>query len=497
MKKKLLHIILILSFFALPSCIADLEELNINPNEPQSTDVNYLFTYSLKHGMGGYNVDVTLEQWGIMRWMMYLANRGGVEPGKEYEMPGGKDGFWNEQYADALANCQEIINLSEEDPSMINVTSIAMIWKVYLFSRITDLWGDIPYSEALKGNSELHYSPKYDLQKDIYPDLLSTLKTAAESLTTDLATFKPEADLIYNGDVTKWRAFANALRLRLATRISAINPELYRSELAELQQEILFSSNEDNALFPFNNVFKNHLYEADFRGEAVTQNNPSQFFVDLMKETNDPRISILLEKAPLSILPIYEEYNGVPNLVYTNDPIWDDYDEDWGDISKIGSWFLRDETPGVIMTYSEVCFLISEAILKGHWNGNLTDIFNEGIQAHIDLLIQYGEADDEILEVEITNYLNAFNVIDLEEIITQKYILFAFENGYEAYSEFRRTGFPMLLKQDNSQIDLSSFPKRLIYPSSEITLNRENYMEAISNLGGEDSPNQEVWWDLN
>jgi len=482
---------------SLSACVADLEELNINPNQPNITDVNQLFTYSLKHGMGGYNVDVTLEQWGIMHWMMYLADRGGIEPGKEYEMPGGKDGFWSEQYADALANVQEIINITENDAEKTNMNAIAKIWKVFLFSRITDLWGDIPYFNALKGNSDLIYSPDYNLQENIYTDLLFTLKNTSESLSTDLESFQASSDLIYQGDVQKWKAFANSLRLRLAIRIKNANPTLYQSELLDLANVELIQSNDDNALFPFNSVVKNHLFEAHFRGEAVVQNNPSQFFVDLLKSRNDPRIAVMLEKAPLSIIPIYEEYKGVPNLMYNNDPIWNEFDDDWGDISKIGSWYLRNETPGVIMNYSEVCFLKAEASLDGFWTGDAKTYLDEGIRAHVTFIAAYGENEDVIDVAELDTYLNNVTVVDLEEIITQKYILFAFENGYEAYNDFRRTGFPRLEKYDGSEIDKSIFPYRLIYPTSEITLNRENYMKAIENLGGEDSSYKKVWWNEN
>ena len=481
------------------SCKKDLTELNTNPNEPNTTDINYLFRYSLKQGVANYNTDINLEQWGIMTWMMYLAPRGGVEPGKEYVIPSGKDGFWSEQYADALLNAQEIINLTEDDESLGNQNAAARIWKVFLFHRLTDLWGNIPYSEALKGYSGLIYTPKFDTQEDIYYAMLSELKLCAQKLDNSKKFFESSSDLLYKGNVSEWIKFANSLRLRLAIRIKLASPQRYISEINSLSNAPLISSNFESAIFPFNAEKKNPIYEADFTGQAIVQNNPSAFLVDLLANNNDPRISIILDKSPLSsILPWYAEYKGVPNLVNTNDAVWSGYNSDgkWGDISRIGNWFLRPETPGVLISYAEVCLLKAEAALDGSFSGSPQQFFEDGIRAQSEFYEDFGGANYHIDENDINTYIASQSAVTIEKIITQKWICFAFENGMEAWAEYRRTGFPTLKKYNGDNINNQIFPVRLIYPNSESTLNKTNYLEAISNQGA-DKEYTKIWWMSN
>jgi len=493
---KILSALILISLMT--ACVKDLTDLNVNPNDPTSTDPNLLFTYALQQSMGNYNSDVNLEQWGLMNWTMFMAARGGIEAGKEYVIPSGKDDFWREQYSNALSNTQEIIDMAEGDPAMINMKAACIIWKINVFQLITDLWGNIPYSDALKGISGLNYSPSYDIQADIYSSMLDELKEATEMFTSEQDFFDPSSDLIYDGDIEKWKAFGNSLRLRLATRISNIDQEKYAEVLEELKEAELISSVDGSAIFPFNSVAKNHLWEVMFRGEAIVQNNPSKYLVDLLINSNDPRTPIFLEKAPLSFLPIYDDYKGVPNLLVSNDPAWDSYnpDGDWGDISRIGNWFLRNETPGVVMSHSEVCFLKAEAALNGLWKGSAAAFVAEGIRSNARFFNDYGDGSQNIDEDDIENYIANIGETDLEQIITQKWITFIFENGYEAYSEYRRTGYPVLKDFNDDPIDINLFPNRLIYPYSEYTLNRENYNSAVSDQGDDDEFTR-IWWDVN
>jgi len=500
MKKHNRYIILVLHALVISvlftACKKDLAELNVNPNEPSTTDPNYLFRYALQQGTGNYNSDVNLEQWGLMNWTMFMASRGGLEPGKEYVIPSGKDDFWREQYSSALSNSQMIIDMAADDPEMTNMKAAAIIWKINLSYKLTDLWGDIPYSDALNGISELNYAPVYDSQEAIYHSMLDDLKLAVESFDNGKMFFENDADLIYKGNMGDWIAFGNSLRLKLATRINGADYSTYEKVINELLDQPMISENPQSALFPYNSVVKNHLYETMFRGESVIQNNPSKFMVDLLLDFEDPRLPVFCEKAPLSFLPIFDDYNGVPNLVPNNDPIWETYnpDGDWGDISRIGNWFLRNETPGVIMSYAEVCFLKAEAALLGLWSESYDELVKEGIRANMEFYGEYGEEDHMIPEGDIEEYLNNLPETNLEQIITQKWITFVFENGYEAYAEYRRTGYPVLKDYYGQPINDAVFPLRMIYPYSEFTLNRENYNKAIAGQGP-DNEFTKLWWD--
>ncbi|NLA25017.1 MAG: SusD/RagB family nutrient-binding outer membrane lipoprotein, partial [Bacteroidales bacterium] len=480
-----IYIIIFALLLGFTACVKDLTDINENPNEPLTTDLNYLFRYAQKEGISSYNSNVNLEQWSLMNWMMYLASRGGVEAGKEYTMPSGKDAFWTEQYATALINTNQIIILTKDDSEKQNMYAAALIWKNFLFHRITDLWGDIPYSEALKAASNLDYAPKYDSQEDIYYSMLEELKLAESLLKNDKEFFDPSADIIGNANIDTWKRFANSLRLRLATRIKNKNHARYVEELNDLASKLLISSNSESILFAYNSINRNPFYEGLDRQETTNQNNPSKYFIDLLTNLNDPRISIFAKKAPLSVLPWIPDYNGVPNLMPSNHPNWADYNLDgtWGDISRIGEWFRRNETPGIIISYSEVCFLLAEAVLDGAWAGSAQQLYEDGIKASLNFYEMFGGADYKIDATEQNNYLQSVPAVDLEQIILQKWITFAFSNGYEAYAEYRRTGFPILKTFGNNNIDASRFPKRIPYPNFEINLNFDNYNQVVQQQG--------------
>lgn len=500
---------IVLSFLMVTtSCVKNLTDLNTDPNNPQTVEPGLLFKYSVKHGMGDYLTNSHLEYNGLQIWMMYFASRSGIEPGNVYPSPSGGDSFWSNSYINAMNNAQVIINFADNNPDMVNKKAAAIIWKTFMMHRITDLWGNVPYSQAFKGNPDLEYYPTYDNQKDIYSQMFSDLKNAVELFDYDKGFFNGEEDLIYNGDIYGWIKFANSLRLRLAIRISSVETELAKTVIEELKNQPIIESNEEIASFQFNSVFNKPLYEAGSirYQEGSSYINPSKFLVDMLSANNDPRIPFYFEKTALSItFPFIDEYRGVPNLVPYNSEVWDNYNLDaqlgdplgsWGDVSRIGLWFMNNTRPMPILSYSEVCFLQAEASLIGLWDGDATELCKKGIRAHFQYINQYTNEINPISDIQITNYLNSITIADLEEIITQKYILFAYENVIEAYADYRRTGFPILTDYYGNTIDQTEYPNRLRYPYSEYTYNRQNYLNAVT-LQGPDTEFTKIWWDKN
>ncbi|NPD45057.1 MULTISPECIES: SusD/RagB family nutrient-binding outer membrane lipoprotein [unclassified Lentimicrobium] len=507
MNRKNIYIYLILSLvFLQTSCIKDLTELNKDPNNSTEVDTELLFKYAVKRGNGDYLTSSHLEYNGLQQWVMYMATRGGVESGNEYPSPAGGDGFWNSSYIDAMNNAQVVIRLTDGDSELSNLNAAALIWKVFIMHRITDLWGDTPYSEALQGNPDIEFTPTYDTQEAIYSQMLSQLETAVNSIDASKPFVSESADLIYGGEIENWKRFANALRFRLAMRISSINASLSESTIRELQSEILIENESQTASFLYNSVYNKPLYEATVirYQEGAQYINPSKFLVDLLVNTNDPRIKNILKKTTLSdTYPFIDEYRGVPNLLPYNSEEWENYNLDaalgdplgeWGDVSRVGQWFLNNDRPVQLLGYSEMCFLKAEAALKGWWTADAGDLFKEGIASHIAYMNEYS-TEVNITDIEILNYSNQFQDIDLADVITQKYILFTYENVFEAYADYRRTGYPVLLDYFEEGINLDIFPRRLRYPYSEYTLNRDNYLQAVENQGS-DTQLTRVWWDI-
>jgi hypothetical protein len=505
--KNIYHILLVFSLILISfGCVKDLPELNSDPNNPTQADPDLLFKYAVKRGMGSYLTASHLEYNGLHQWMMYFANRGGVEPGNEYPAPSGGDAFWNETYIDAMNNAAVIIREAEEQPDWVNKKAAAIIWKTFMMHRITDLWGAAPYSEAFKGNPELEFTPVYDNQEMIYDQMLNDLKYAAAAFDWSKPFFDASSDLIFGGDIDAWIRFANSLRFRLAIRISEVKPELSQNVLNELTQAPLIIEEAHTAAFQFNSVFNKPLLEAAMiryqEGEQYI--NPSKFLTDLLLSTNDPRIVYFLEKTSLSdAFPFIDEYRGVPNLVAYNSEIWQNYNLDaqlgdplgsWGDVSRLGNWYLNNDRPMPLLSYSEMCFLKAEAALRGMWAGDPMDFLKQGIYAHMNYMNAFA-TESLISESAIQNYINTINNVDLQQIILQKYLLLAYENVFESYAEYRRTGFPVLTDYEGNPINAQIFPKRLRYPYSEFTYNRDNYLKAVD-FQGNDSQLTPLWWSI-
>jgi hypothetical protein len=484
----------------------DLTDLNDDPNNEQVANPDLLFKYAVKRGMGNYITQSHLEYNGIQQWMMYMATRGGIESGNEYVQPSTAESFWNESYVDAMNNAQKVIDLTASDPALNNKKAAAIVWKTFIISRVTDLWGAVPYSQALQGNPELNFTPTYDTQKAIYEKMMTDLKSALQLFDPSLTFYSNENDLIYGGNVENWISFANSLRFRFAVRIQHIHPELASTVFDDISNYLLIESNSANATFLYNTVFNKPLYEAGSirYEEGSSYINPSKFLVDLLVDLNDPRRRFLFEKSELSaIFPFLDEYRGVPNLLSYSSEEWENYNLDaqlgdpngeWGDVSRIGKWFMNNDRPFPILTCSEVSLLKAEAALTGQWSGNAQALFEEGVLNHVDYINQYAFETTPVSSIEINNYLNQFTTIELEDIISQKYILFAYENVFEAYNDYRRTGYPVLLDFYGNPINQMDFPQRLIYPFTEYTYNQTNYLNAIASQGPDELTTR-FWWN--
>ncbi len=474
------------------SCEKSLEELNENPNAPEYANPDYLFTNSLIQGAGGYNTSVHVEQWGLMNWTQSLARLGGAEEGKEYEMSDEKNNLWSDLYAGSLMNASAIIDVVGDNAEQSNLKAISKIWQAYVFQRITDLWGDVPYADALLGYDEHLLTPSYDRQEAIYDGLFSQLDDAIALLDKNKESFGTTADLIYQGDVDAWTRFANSLKLRMAIRISDIAPEKAQQIIAQLEQAPMIESNSQSALFPYFDSKQNPFYAVIQRGESAGRNWPSKFLTDLLHTSADPRLPVFCQPTPQSQIFGIPAYEGVPCLAPSTSPIWDNYPEDGYNISKSGTFFLRPDMEGYFFSYAEVCFLKAEAALNGWLSGDATDWMQQGIRADME---SYKLGDSSYVNQEdIDKYIQSVGEASIEKIITQKWIAFTFKNPYEAFADYRRTGYPVLTDYQGNIIDPGRFPKRLIYPASELTYNTDNYYQAVDQQGP-DNQSTKLWWN--
>ena len=473
------------------SCTKNFEAINTNPNNPTETNPEYLFTYILKEGGGEYDM-FTVNKNHLIQWVMYASKFYGnsTMPPYDYLTQPRIKNLWAAFYTKLLLNTNELMLLTKDDPENINKYALARIWKVYIFHKITDLWGNVPYSEAINAIGDVKIlKPAYDSQEDIYADMLNELNEAVASIDDTKLMFSEDSDILFHGDLDKWIKFANSLRLRLAIRSEN------QSVVTELMTENNFiSSNEESANFVYVNTMEDWSPWYEYYVNAPTAiGQVSELMVTKLNELNDPRLPIYAQPTVLNPDTII----GMPNLLGVEEVVSFGYNA--YNTSYPGLSFIENpDGTNQLLSFSEVCFLKAEAALRG-WGGTAAEEFyNDGIRASMEY--------NNIPESEITNYLAGNASFDgtLEQLITQKWIAL-YLNGFEAFSEYRRTGYPVLQKWDMEldgiilidttlvNVDPNTVPGRLPYPDNEPEFNSSNYNAAVA-AQGPDNLYTKVWW---
>lgn len=470
--------------FVSNACTDSFTELNTDPNNPTTIGAQYLLPYAIEASVDRYWGGVTrferLNLDGAMLWMQYLARNIYSNEGDSYGVsPAFYDNTWKSFYNDGLVNYQRIITLTgpEGTNPNSNYEGIALVMKTWVYSLLTDLYGAVPYSQAVSGASEEPiYSPTYDNMDAIYAGMLADLKVANEKLTVGGKAVS--GDILYNGDIMKWKKFANSLRLRLANRQAAKKPAESKAIMAEIlgspSTYPIFTSNADNAMLqhtatrPSNNSW----HEVMVMGSR-TDWSISKTFVDKLKATGDARLGAIATQ-------VNGDYSGIPNGL--PDAIATTY---LSSASVMQSKFSDASAPSVIMTYSELNFILAEAALDGDISGDADAYLKKGIEASFD---QYNlQASSE--------FLTKIGSATKESIMEQKWVAL-FGQGIEAWTEYRRTGLPKMPENDPRAIFENDgvLPTRLPYPTTEYSLNRVSLEEGISKNDGGDNMKTKLWW---
>jgi hypothetical protein len=242
--KSLIAFIFMIAF----ACTADFDDLNKNPNAATEDNVNpsFLLTNVYNQSILDPGMHERITQLTNDVFAQYYANEGfSTQQGVTNDE--WLTEFYNNYHNSMVASLNLAIRIGENSGNAYNETEIARIWRVWVYSRATDLWGDIPYFDAANGTGE---NPKYDSQKEIYLDMLKELKEASAALSTDNPTQIVGQDYIYQDNVAKWKKFANSLRLRLAMRISLVEPAISKQHAEEAIAAGVFTSESENCIVP-------------------------------------------------------------------------------------------------------------------------------------------------------------------------------------------------------------------------------------------------------
>jgi hypothetical protein len=433
---------------------------------------------------------------------------------------------WNNAY-NAASRAHEIIDLSKDNDNLVNLRGVAMIMQLLNLQLVTDVYGDVPYSQALQAKTGV-YLPVYDKQETIYPAMLNSLDSVIATL--DPSKPKPTNDLIYNGDITKWKKFGNSLLLRMAMRLTKVDMATAQKYAEKAYSGGTFASNADNAFIKFDHAdgYNNGNASALQVPEDYSQVKWGKTLIDMLKAADDPRLGVIAEVPLPGKANAADETlagDGTPSL---QQGMPNGYDQNGGatDISKapdypgatgtgddanpIGGYsrptsalYIDLNTPGFILTYAETELLLSEAAVYG-WNvGPSAAVhYANGLSA---ALQTYGTLNGtNPISASAADTYAAAHPLDesstdnsLQQINDQIWIttgtLFNFE---EAWINWRRSGYPVLTPVNyNGNFTSGEIPRRQIYPSSEASNNTANYKTAVAGLSGGDQWTSRVWWD--
>lgn len=485
-----------------------LTELNRNPNSPEDVPASTLFTSAARltnaRWGGGYSYSIG----GLLA--QHLAQVQYPDQDR-YARLGASDtqGSFDGPYTGELEDLQKVIQkgLAADQPGTY---APALIMRTYGFMKITDSFGDIPYFQALAGDSiGGTTSPAYDSQQAIYADFFVVLAKA----TADLASGGSRGNLgsgdpIFGGDVLKWQRFSNSLRARLALRLVNVDPAKAASEFAAARNAPggLMQSNADNAAlrWPGDGIY-NNPWSDNFK--TRDDYRVSKTLLDIMNPIGDPRVRIFAQ--PTAANP--STYAGLQNaLTHAEAGTF------FSTTSRPGAFLFPGATaygtyggagakaPTFMLTYPEVQFLLAEAAQRGIAGltpAQAPGFYNEGVRSSIQMWsdVNVAAGGPAVTDAEIAAYLARPEVVyqptlaeGLRQISTQKWI-HLYTDGAEAWAEWRRTCAPASVKPGPAATQ-NTVPRRLMYSPTEYSVNSDQVDAAVS-AQGEDTFNSRMYWD--
>lgn len=517
-----------INFLILTSCEKSYSDLEKNPNNPESVPASLI--------LNGVEVSIFESPWGTQqRWNQFSLCNYNYYGNNEYSWSGAT------LYYTVLKN---VLKMEEEvkksgAPAMNPYTAIGKFMRAYLFYQMTMRVGDLPMTDALKGIENLQ--PKYNTQKDIFLQINKWLEDANSDFSNLISKSDNSllGDFYYNNDLRKWQKLVNTFRLRVLISLSkkSSDPDLkVISDFAKIVNTPatypIFQSNADNFQYVYVNPFNKYPTNPDNYGFDATRYNTSSTYIGLLTALKDPRTFAVAEpagsKLASGILPsdyaAYVGANPAADLADMSSKAGTNNGNAFvpGEYSFNGrkryySTYTAENT--FIVSYSELCFNIAEAINRGWVSGNAEDFYTKGIAASLSFYgikegintFFYLKAGGKVTEgADYISYTVSFNFTDyyaqtgvkyagnnvdgLQQILKQKYLAFFQNSGLEAYYNYRRTGIPEFAKGGPGTGNSGLIPLRFQYPGTEITTNGNNLKDALqSQYGGKDDINSPMW----
>jgi Starch-binding associating with outer membrane len=511
MKKIFNYSLLAVLMLLAASCDKGLEGLNKNKTSPTAVDPALLLNNAVINT--SFPSRTAIFDIGIVQQM--VTPNGGVLAGANFNQDS-RDGtiaaIWTSYFQNVIKYTHDVIVRTKTVPTRGNLYNMARIFQAYAFMILTDEHGDIPYTEGGAGYSDQKFFPKYDAQQAIYTDIIKELTEASAALNAG-GTIEA-SDVLYAGNIAKWKKFAYSLLLRAGMRLS-------KADVAKAQATVQAAFAGGVIIDNADNAYMRH--DANYAlpvGNMLNGTEAANFyltkpFVDQLKNTNDPRLSAIAIRyvgatsgngqtvaagntsAAVQIgMPIGKD-NGTVVAAATADGLASFYDYSQVDRRRM----VKTSAPNFFVTAAQTQLLLAEARFRG-WitAGTAAQYFSDGIKAHMDQLATY-DAGSAVPAAARDIYIAANPLgagTEYQQINTQYWIA-SFLNGPEAFANFRRSGFPALTpnpygQPTNPDVPNGTFIRRITYPTSELSVNTTNVNAAIATQGA-DKLSTKIWWD--
>jgi hypothetical protein len=498
---------------ALASCKKQLTDTNTTTTAVTGDTYNANFLLTTVQLMYTGSTDFGAENWqtewgGIAGFIQHVAstNTAYYYGDKYLNSPGNFGVYFDHSYIYQVQPVVELYQLTQGKAQYKNLHQMARIMKALVFERITDIYGDIPYSQAGLGYYDKIYTPAYDKQQDIYTDLIKEVSEATDSL--DANADLPTGDVFYSSfgaqQIAEWKMFGNTLLLRMAMRLTKVDPATAQKYVTQVQG-LTMQSNADNAIVEHSvgNETQNRDTWSILQEDSADLKLCSTYINEL-QNNNDPRLPIMSEifatgdttsADQLGLPPGYIIGGSNPALDITKTAT---YDTTLGmeRYSRLNDQILSYTAPNLILTYAESEFLLADAAKRWGIGGDPATHYNNGVLAAMDQLSAYNGAtvDPAVAQQYLTAH--PYNDADGLNQINTQFWLCTVMNEYEAWSNWRRTGYPVLTPTNYpGNVTGGTIPRRMEYPTSQRVNNTNNYNTAIGRLTGGDKLTSRVWWD--
>ncbi len=521
------YISILAAVMVFSGCTKNFDAVNTNPASynQENFNPNFLLTTAQVAYTGSY--DFAYDTWranliysscmiqGFSTVLSYWA-------GDKYKLSASYSAaYWgfsgDGAYSEQLKPVEDIIQSTQEKPQYKNLHEIARIMRVLIMERVTDLYGDVPYSGAGLGYYTKNYFPKYDKQEDIYNDMLNEVSEAVSTL--DASADKPSGDMIYKGDVNKWKVFGNTLILRLAMRLTKVDPGTANTWVQKVIGNTM-ASNDDNAFINgdktggISTINRNSLVLTGMGGQENYYVKWSNTFINFLKTNNDPRLgavavtqlftdenstipnpSFLTDPTVQKGMPNGKDLSGIAGLDISTDPSYTGMEN----YSSPNPGMIKIDGPTFILTYGESELLLAEAAQRFGIGGDAATHYHNGVVASMTYLSQY-DPSMAVSNTAAESYLTAhpYDPNNALEMINTQY--WALTNTmldfYESWANWRRSGYPVLVPVVYpNNVTNGTIPRRFPYPLTESNVNPVNYKAASDAVPGGDNLMGRVWWD--